>query len=72
MNSAVIEQIWVQGDLLTHIVMLTLLLMSVLTWSVLLLKGVQLFRLARLIRLSRLHDRPPAVLSGSFVDAVFW
>jgi len=57
MNSAVIEQIWVQGDLLTHIVMLTLLLMSVLTWSVLLLKGVQLFRLARLIRLSRLHAR---------------
>lgn len=57
MNSAVIEQIWVQGDLLTHIVMLTLLLMSVLTWSVLLLKAVQLFRLARLIRISRLHPR---------------
>lgn len=45
-----LAHVWEQGDFITRGILLTLLLMSVLSWTVILVKGWNVFRLKRLTR----------------------
>ncbi|ALS60590.1 MULTISPECIES: MotA/TolQ/ExbB proton channel family protein [Pandoraea] len=45
-----LSHVWAQGDFVTRAIAIVLLVMSVLSWTVILIKGTQIFRLSRLTR----------------------
>ncbi|GLW36813.1 MotA/TolQ/ExbB proton channel family protein [Pectobacterium actinidiae] len=53
MNTLDIHHFWQQGDLVTHSVAIILLIMSLLSWTVMLLKARQLFALNKSVQYSR-------------------
>jgi biopolymer transport protein ExbB len=50
-----LAHVWLQGDFVTRGIVLMLLVMSVMSWTVIVLKGWQLFRLKRLTRNAELE-----------------
>ncbi|MGC7406689.1 MotA/TolQ/ExbB proton channel family protein [Pandoraea pneumonica] len=45
-----LSHVWAQGDFVTRAIAIVLLVMSVLSWTVIIIKGTQIFRLSRLTR----------------------
>ncbi|VVE23475.1 biopolymer transporter [Pandoraea capi] len=45
-----LSHVWSQGDFVTRAIAIVLLVMSVLSWTVIIIKGTQVFRLSRLTR----------------------
>nr|WED68263.1 MotA/TolQ/ExbB proton channel family protein [Pectobacterium colocasium] len=55
MNTLDIHHFWQQGDVVTHSVAIILLIMSLLSWTVMLLKARQLLALNKSVQYSRRH-----------------
>lgn len=74
MNTLDFHHFWQQGDAVTHTIAIILLIMSLLSWSTILLKGIQLYTLNKSVGYSRqrfwqagpLQEGANGFSSGSF------